>query len=446
MKRRKVEPLARFLRDELTEDHWEALPDPRDARGVRYGWRGLLNVLTLGMLVNAQTLRHVERLTRYLGVPSAFGLRGKPSDTCLFDAVCRLVPEQLRAVLRAQVLRLHRSKRMEVLPEIGISLVAIDGKVLGTDRTQKNPSSTRMRVGLRKDGRARKRAMKVRGENWNVADIKPDANGEVFLVKALRAVHVGSATKPVLDQILIPAGRGESTTILPFFFELCRTYSTIVECVSLDAAYCTQRVLNTFAVLYTPYIIALKGNAGALYYRLRGRMGGDGEAPPPGGWDRVTEETRGGKRIQRCFARRFQNGDYLEGGFKQIWRQRTVIRHKVSGEILSTDDRLWISSLSPKRLTVEQSMAAIRAHWGIENDANWTFDACWGEDTRTWVHKGSARESLGLLRAMAYNLVRVLRHRVLDAPKTGHIPYDELFERIQLALVMPAVLPTVGDT
>ena len=47
---------------------------------------------------------------------------------------------------------------------------------------------------------------------------------------------------------------------------------------------------------------------------------------------------------------------------------------------------------------------------------------------------------------MAYNLVRVLRHRVLDAPKRGHLSYDELFERIHLALVMPAVLPTVGGT
>lgn len=91
-------------------------------------------------------------------------------------------------------------------------------------------------------------------------------------------------------------------------------------------------------------------------------------------------------------------------------------------------------------------MAAIRAHWGVENDANWTLDAVWGEDTRTWVHKGRARESLGLLRAIAYNLVRVLRHRVLQAPKTGHIPNDELFERIHLALVTPAVLPTVGAT
>lgn len=287
--------------------------------------------------------------------------------------------------------------------------------------------------------------MKKAGENWNVADVKPNASGEVFLVKVLRAVHVGSATKPILDQMVIPAGRGESTTILSFLRDLFTVYGRIVECVSLDAAYGTQRVLNTFAVLGVRYILALKGNAGHLYRRLRKHMG-DGEAPPPGGWDRLTEETRNGMRITRAFARRFQRGDYLEGDFQQVWRLRTVLTRKSTGEVLSIDDRLWISSLPPRRLTVDQSMAAIRAHWGVENDANWTLDAQWGEDTRTWVHKGHSRESLGLLRAMAYNLVRVLRHRVLQGPGAGHIPYDELFERIHLALVTSAVLPAPGAT
>lgn len=446
MKLRRLKPLARFLRDELTDDHWAPLPDPRQARGVRFRWLGLLNLLTLGMLVNARTLRHVERLTRYLAVPSAFGLRGAPSDTCLFETIGRLIPEQLRAVLRRQVWRLHRSKRMEVRPEIGLSLVAIDGKVLGTDRSCKNPSSTRMRVGRGQDGRAQKRVVKKDRENWNVADIKPNAQGEVFLVKVLRAVHVGSVTKPILDQVVIPAGRGEATTLLSFLSDLVRAYGSLLECLSLDAAFGTPRMLSTFAGYGIRYIVALKGNAGHLYHRLHRLMGGDGEAPPPGGWDRVTEETRNGQRIRRAFARRFERGDDLEGDFQQVWRQRTVVTRKATGEILSVDDRLWITNLPPGRLSADQAMAALRAHWGVENDANWTLDAQWGEDSRTWVHKGRARESLGLLRAIAYNLVRVLRHRVLDRPKVGHLSYHELFERIFLALVTPAVLPTVGDT
>lgn len=445
MKLRKLRPQARFLREELTEDTWEPLPDPRRARGVRFRWMGLLNLLMLGMLIHARTLRHVERLTRFLAVPSAFGLRGAPSDTCLFETIGRLIPEQLREVLRAQVLRLHRSKRMEVLPEIGLSLVAIDGKVLGTDRTEKNPASTRMKVGRRQDGRARKRVMKKGQENWNVADVKPNADGEVFLVKALRAVHVGSATKPILDQVAIPKGRGESTTLLPFLRDLYKAYGNLIECLSLDAVYATRHVLAALAVARIHYILALKGNAGQLYYRLR-RLMGDGETEPPGGWACEVETCRNGRRIRRSFARHFLRGYCLEGDFQQVWRQRTVITSKVSGQILSVDDRLWISSLPRERLTPQQAMAAIRAHWGVENDANWTLDAIWGEDTYTWVHKGRARESLGLLRAIAYNLVRVLRHRVLQPSTGGSLSYDELFERIHLALVTPAVLPAVGAT
>ena len=86
----------------------------------------------------------------------------------------------------------------------------------------------------------------------------------VFLVKVLRAVLVGSAFKPIIDQIGIPAGMGESTTILGFFSTLLRPYKGLVECVSLEAAYCTQRVLNHFGVFNVAHIIALKANEGSL--------------------------------------------------------------------------------------------------------------------------------------------------------------------------------------
>ena len=78
---RKLVPVARFLRDNLTPSFWQAVPDPRGRRGRRYQWVGLLNLVVLGLCVSARALRDVERLGRQLAVGRAFCLRGSPSDT-----------------------------------------------------------------------------------------------------------------------------------------------------------------------------------------------------------------------------------------------------------------------------------------------------------------------------------------------------------------------------
>ncbi len=61
MKRRTLNPLARFLRDNLTPERWATVEDPRKPRGVRYKLVGLLNLLVLGLTVGSRTLLDVER-------------------------------------------------------------------------------------------------------------------------------------------------------------------------------------------------------------------------------------------------------------------------------------------------------------------------------------------------------------------------------------------------
>jgi hypothetical protein len=360
-----------------------------------------------------------------------------------------LTPEPLRAALRGHVRALHRSKRMQVDPAIGISLVAIDGKCLGADRVKKHPSSTGMTPAPRAKGakRSPKRAKKVSAgkENLSVPDMPAGPDGKVYLLKALRAVHVASATKPALDQLVLPDGRGEAPFLVAFVAALLQAYGrSIVECVSIDAGFFSAANLNWLTAFNVPYIAAVKGNSGALYRRLRKTMGDDGMPNPDVPWTVERVEKRNGALHRRRFMRVVEHGDGLEGDYEQVWRVcRTV---EQNGQITSTEDRLFISNLPPDRLTDQQCLAAVRAHWGIENDSNWSLDVAWGEDTHTWVKMGVARETLGLLRLLAYNLVRVLRHRVLKGPVKGHIPYRELFERVRDALVSPAVALTVGGS
>ncbi len=194
----------------------------------------------------------------------------------------------------------------------------------------------------------------------------------------------------------------------------------MVQCVSVDAGFVTIQNLMMLAVSGIPYIAALKGNAGALHRRLSMVMGQGTDAPPPGGWIAETQEVRNKARVHRQFGRIDELGDCMEGDYRQVWRQRTTIVK--AGKPPVIDDRLFITSLPMNRLTPAQCMAAIRAHWGIENDCFWTLDTQWNEDTRAWVKHGLGRESLAVLRLIAYNLVRIVRHRVLRTARPVQRP------------------------
>ncbi len=78
MKRRTLNPLARFLRDNLTPERWATVEDPRKPRGVRYKLVGLLKPACVGPDRWLRTLRDVERLGMKLAVGRASGCAARP--------------------------------------------------------------------------------------------------------------------------------------------------------------------------------------------------------------------------------------------------------------------------------------------------------------------------------------------------------------------------------
>jgi len=76
---------------------------------------------------------------------------------------------------------------------------------------------------------------------------------------------------------------------------------------------------------------------------------------------------------------------------------------------------------------------------GIENGPNWTLDTQWKEDQRAWVRQGRGLEVLGLLRSLAYNIVRLLRQRALRSAANRTMAWRRLFEVIRMALTTPGV-------
>jgi hypothetical protein len=367
-----------------------------------------MQLLVLGMTVASRTLRDVEALGQDVVHRRRLSVAGAPSDTLLEGIIRMVEPDDLLVVVQEQVHRMLRAKQLPVSDELGISLVAIDGKALATDDTQLHPQAQDQSA----PGQPR------------------------FVLRALRAVHVGGVVKPVIGQLVIPASAGETDTLPAFVDQLEAAYgkTDMLECFSLDAGFFSRANLEDIHARNRGFIVGLKGNQPTLHAAAIAVLGED-EAEPAAGWDLVLQQRRNGRDVTLHFAR--SRDELLLWDWpciRQVWRLRQ--RVESAGKV-TEEDRYFATNLPWGRMRPKPAIAAIRAHWGIENDANWTFDAIWQEDSRAWVRQDRALETLSLYRILAYNAVRVWRHRTLRTSAANPLPYRRLLQVIHMALVTP---------
>ncbi len=399
--------MIRHLQANLPVERWGQLTDIRDPRGQRYKTLApMVSALMLGLLTAQRTLADVVDMLRAMPQRRRFNLTKVPSESTLWRTPQKLLPGELRQVLREQVHKMLRSKQLPVLPDIGISLVAIDGKVLATDDKPLHPQSL---------------------------DHNKRPGGGPYLLKALRAVHVASAVKPALDQHIIPKGQGEANNIEPFVVDLIEAYgnSSLLECFSVDAGLTSRHNCHFIDDHNIGFIAGLKGDQPTLHDEAI-RLLGQGDVDPIGGWERYQEEVRGSRHVRLWFSRsREMVGWHGWTCIRQVWRVKTWRKR---GSKIEEEDRYFLTNLPWGRLNPAQCLAAVRAHWGIENDSNWTLDVIWGEDQHAWSRQGVALETLALLRLIAVNIVRLLRHRRLRSDTNRNMPYRKLLKRIERAL------------
>ena len=241
--------MARRVHRNLAAAAWRDVDDHRDPRGRRYALCELLQLFVLGMCTGAQTLRDVENLARDITGVRHFGVKGCPSDTTM-DRNARVIdPAQIRPVVHRQVRKMHRSKQLTVQPHIGISLVAIDGKALGTDPELKHPQ----------------------------AQLQSKTGTQLTVLRTLRAVHVSSEVKPVLDQMVIPADAGEANTFVPFMESLLGAYgrTELLECMSVDAGFTSRANMHWLHARDIGFIAALKGDQPTIYEEAKRLLGVD---------------------------------------------------------------------------------------------------------------------------------------------------------------------------
>jgi predicted transposase YbfD/YdcC len=85
-------------------------------------------------------------------------------------------------------------------------------------------------------------------------------------------------------------------------------------------------------------------------------------------------------------------------------------------------------NLASARLTPETFVAAVRAHWAIENRLHWVLDMAFDED-RTRNRKDNGPENLTILRKLTLNLPRTARPNIPFSRKRKRAGWSDDFAR-----------------
>ncbi|GHU11023.1 hypothetical protein FACS1894185_3550 [Betaproteobacteria bacterium] len=170
--------------------------------------------------------------------------------------------------------------------------------------------------------------------------------------------------------------------------------------VTIDAMGCQKTIAQQIVEGRGDYVLALKGNQGALYADVRLFMEELAKKEAPS--EESCEKDHGRIETRRVWVS--DRIDWIEEkrrfmGLKSLALVEAV---RETGDKTSTERRCFLSSLSPDAKLIGQR---IRAHWSIENNLHRVLDMAFNED-QSRVRTGHAAENFALIRRFALNLLR----------------------------------------
>jgi hypothetical protein len=407
--RKLLERSSNFLSRMLSKPAWDFnhfVDDRREKKGRRWPFATLMQSLLRGFLTNRRSLRGVEAL-------SERSAEQRVPDSTLYDLLSQFGQEAetaLRNQLHAQVKSDWRSKSLEPVG-LPCGVAAVDNKTLWSGRPEEA-----------KDPEAQV--------------IHPKNRPAYATVRAVRTVLISAAAKPAIDQVVIPAHTNECGLFPEVFAELERNYPTLLEVYSMDAGFCSLANASLIAAAQKGYLLALKENQPELYREAERVLGGQTVPELSTEWERYQ-----GDFVRYHLYRTKELASYLDWThLEQVWRVEKEMRRGGSELVVEREQHYYLTNLPWGRFTPAQILLAVRSHWGIENNCNWTVDVIWDEDSKVWCGQGYAIRILGLLRLMAYNLVAHLRCRYLqrrgerEAVKRGWQEWCEVLVQVLVKL------------
>ena len=325
------------------------LPDPR--RETRNKLHPLQDILMIGLCAVLSGVEDWVGMEAFAEEKETW-LRGFldlpngiPSHDTLSDVLGRIDPVAFRAAFTAWA--------TAALPGLAGEQVCVDGKTVRGSRDGENPA--------------------------------------VHLVSAL----AGQARWVLAQQAV--AEKSNEITAIPDLLALLDLRGAVV---SIDAMGCQKAIAQMIVEGGADYVLTLKDNHPTLCEDVQLWLD--------------TEVARGRLPIQetiekdhgRIEIRRYAISSQIEwleakphwAGLQAVGRVESI---RIIGDQTSTEYRYFLCSF-PDR---DRFAAAVRGHWGIENQQHWVLDVQFGEDACRTRNDHSA-ENLALIRRVALNMLR----------------------------------------
>jgi predicted transposase YbfD/YdcC len=239
----------------------------------------------------------------------------------------------------------------------------------------------------------------IDGKTLRGSKTSSDGKGALHLVSAY-ATEAGL----VLAQCAVD-GKSNEITAIPELLDMLNLKGAIV---SIDAMGTQKEIAQRIVDKGADYVLALKGNQPSLHEDAALFFADPACAATCA---RSAETDVGHGRIEERSCRAAEAG-WLAArhpGWKGLRSLAAVtarrVDKKTGGESLET--RFYIASLEPDPKAI---LAAVRAHWGIENNLHWTMDVTFDED-RCRTRKDASPLNFAIIRHTAYNILKADKTR-----------------------------------
>jgi predicted transposase YbfD/YdcC len=222
------------------------------------------------------------------------------------------------------------------------------------------------------------------------------------------AIHMvsawASANRLVLAQVKV-AEKSNEITALP---EVLRQLALAGCIVTIDAMGCQRAIAQQILDQGADYVLALKENQATLWTDV-GESFAQAQATAFAdvAHETATSVDKGHGRLE------VRRHAVISDGAELAWLQavhhwpglaaigRVEAERQVEGE-RSRETRYYLLS---RPLSAQAFGAAVRTHWGIENQLHWVLDTAFHED-QSRIRQGTAAENVAVLRHLALNLLR----------------------------------------
>ena len=417
--------IAGMLAKRLPDLGLEEVEDRRRGSGIDWPLPTIMRTVIVGLCCGCKSLAELEELTRNMepAMRRLLKIPRRLPDTTARDALVRQLPYEIRKPIRQMA---YDALRRKCLPPEGLPfhVAAMDGKGSATPSWDHHYAQQK------------------------TYDDGQQAHG---LIRTVSVALVSTEAKLVLETVPIPAETNEMGIFPVAFAAVLKKFRNSVRLFTYDAGVTSAENCRGVVDEGKDYLFRIKDDRWLVTQEAKRLLG----SVPKQKAAAHTEDVL--SKGARCgsLARSVHRYVFLRPvtavpgfwtdlpGLKALVRVLSEVEE--NGQVVSSEDRYYISSLAEDRLEGWQWLALVRNHWAVENNCHWTFDAIFQEDDHLWI-EADARGAvvMTLLRRIAYNLLSYYRSVTLRSEEKRTTPWRRLMSWVYATVVGASDLQLTG--